>query len=45
MKTKLFFLVLASVWIAAPRVQACTTFLMKDAKAMQLRRIIITDVK
>jgi len=32
MKTKLFFLLLLSVWITSPGVQACTTFLMKDAK-------------
>jgi choloylglycine hydrolase len=32
MKTKLFILLLVSGWIASPGVQACTTFLMKDAK-------------
>ncbi len=32
MKTKLFILLLVSGWIASPGAQACTTFLMKDAK-------------
>ena len=38
MKTKLFLLLLVPLWIASPVVEACTTFLMKDAKGNRIRR-------